>query len=257
MARELRRLLIDPQRLRLSPGEVLLQEPEQHYLGRVLRCRRGDQVALVDGQGSLWTAVLTNESLLQLEQPLEAPLENQPAPWPWLELAMAPPKREVELVWRMATELGADRFQPLRAQRSQTGPRLPLERWRTIVAEAAEQCERLWLPALAEPLEALDWFDAVPQGPRLLATTRHGGLPQLAELLPCLLRQGETAGLSLAIGPEGGWSPQEEEAAQAGGWRLVSLGPSILRTSTAAVAAIAALAAWRSLSCASSPSPSP
>jgi 16S rRNA (uracil1498-N3)-methyltransferase len=201
--------------------------------------------------------VLADEALLRLEQPLAAPLERQPAPWPWLELAMAPPKREAEVVWRMATELGADRFQPLAAQRSQTGQRLPLERWRTIVAEAAEQCERLWLPALAEPQAALSWFAAAPQGLRLLATTRHGGLPQLAEVLPTRPSQGEVAGVTLAIGPEGGWSPQEEEQARACGWRLVSLGPSILRSSTAAVAAIAALAAWRTLSCASSPLPSP
>jgi 16S rRNA (uracil1498-N3)-methyltransferase len=71
--------------------------------------------------------------------------------------------------------------------------------------------------------------------------------------------QPAAAGASLAIGPEGGWSPEEEEVAEAAGWTPVSLGDTILRTSTAAVAGLAELVAWRSLrlSCPSSPSPSP
>jgi len=262
MARELRRLLIPPGRLRAASARVGIDsavllvelEPEEaHYVARVLRFRHGDRLALIDGEGQLWTATLEQPTLLRLEQPLDQPLERASRPSPAITLAMAVPKRDTELVWRMATELGASQLQPLLANRGVVRGGLPMERWRTIVREASEQCERLWLPHLAEPVEALAWFTKVPVGPALLATTRRQGIARLPDLLPNLLahlpqdRLGQPidaspAELQLAIGPEGGWSTEEEAAALLAGWQPVSLGRSILRTSTAAVAALAWLA---------------
>ncbi len=258
MARELRRLLIPPGRLQAAAARigleqagwlVELQPEEAHYVARVLRFRHGDRLALIDGEGQLWTATLEQQAVLKLEQPLDQPLERASRPSPAITLAMAVPKRDAELVWRMATELGASQLQPLLASRGVVRGDLPLERWRTIVREATEQCERLWLPGLAEPVEAMGWFNARPPGPALLATTRHEELPTLPELLPNLHqdrppnRSDQSPGeLRLAIGPEGGWSTEEEEAALAAGWQPVSLGNAILRTSTAAVAALAWLA---------------
>lgn len=310
MARELRRLLISPQRLAaaaklpsasaggagagqgdpLPPLQGLavpLLEEEHHYLQRVLRLRPGDPVAVVDGCGRLWSALLEPGGQLRLEQPLACPLEQQPAPQPSLQLALALPRRDVELVWRMATELGIDRLQPLRAERCVPSGQPTLQRWRAVVAEACEQCERLWRPDLVELQEARAWLagctltapqaseaggakapaaaaepyrtaagsdplavgaDRPPaprwsEGARLLATTRLAGIPQLAELLEGIPR--EQASVSLAVGPEGGWSEGEQEAAITAGWRPVSLGPLILRSGTAAVAAAAQLVAWR------------
>ena len=263
MARELRRLLIPPGRLRTAAaragmeaaaGLVELEPEEAHYVARVLRFRHGDRLALIDGEGQLWSATVEQPALLRLEQPLDQPLQRASRPSPAITLAMAVPKRDPELVWRMATELGATQLQPLLASRGVVRGALPLERWRTIVREATEQCERLWLPHLAEPVEALTWFSTPVVGPALLATTRQAGLPTLPELLPDLMPNLPTMGLvrqsdpkpaelRLAIGPEGGWSSEEEAAALAAGWQPVSLGSSILRTSTAAVAALA----WLSL----------
>jgi len=257
MARELRRLLIPHGRLQASAARIGLEqagwlvelEPEEaHYVARVLRFRHGDRLALIDGEGQLWTATLEQQAVLKLEQPLDQPLERASRPSPAITLAMAVPKRDAELVWRMATELGASQLQPLLASRGVVRGDLPLERWRTIVREATEQCERLWLPGLAEPVAAMGWFNARPPGPALLATTRQEGLPTLPELLPNLHhhrpnRSDQSPGeLRLAIGPEGGWSTEEEEEALAAGWQPVSLGSAILRTSTAAVAALAWLA---------------
>jgi len=257
MARELRRLLIPHGRLQASAARIGLDqagwlvelEPEEaHYVARVLRFRHGDRLALIDGEGQLWTATLEQPTALKLEQPLDQPLERASRPSPAITLAMAVPKRDAELVWRMATELGASQLQPLLASRGVVRGDLPLERWRTIVREATEQCERLWLPGLAEPVAAMGWFNARPPGPALLATTRQEGLPTLPELLPNLHhrrpnRSDQSPGeLRLAIGPEGGWSTEEEEEALAAGWQPVSLGSAILRTSTAAVTALAWLA---------------
>ncbi|MFN9621119.1 MAG: 16S rRNA (uracil(1498)-N(3))-methyltransferase [Synechococcaceae cyanobacterium] len=266
MSRELRRLLVAPERLHGHGGGALpLEPPERHYLERVLRLRRGDRLAVVDGAGGLWTAHLLEGGALELEQPLAAPLERQPAPRPCLELALALPKRETELVWRMATELGADRLQPLLAQRCVGQGQPPWQRWQAVVREASEQCERLWLPELVEPRQAGPWLVETGRGEgvlALLATTRRGGLPSLAAVLSgAVPAQGTNAAalmrLRLAIGPEGGWSEQEEQLAQEAGWMAVSLGATILRTATAAVAGLAALAAWRALSSSSSLRPSP
>ncbi|MFM7360592.1 MAG: 16S rRNA (uracil(1498)-N(3))-methyltransferase [Cyanobium sp.] len=254
MSRELRRLLIDPQRLAdAADGLLELRSEERHYLLRVLRCRDGAQLAVVDGVGHLWSARLQGEGRLQLGQPLAEPLASAPPPHPELELALALPKKEVELVWRMATELGADRLVPLVAQRSVRQGTPPLERWAAVLREASEQCERLWLPQLKPPRPAGVWLAEPPRGLGLLATTRRQGLPLPEQLLASTTAP---ARISLAIGPEGGWSEEEERQAEEAGWRPVSLAPTILRTATAAVAGLAQLAAWR-LSSSSFPGPCP
>jgi 16S rRNA (uracil1498-N3)-methyltransferase len=266
MSRELRRLLIAPDRIAkgCSTGSgdlrIELESRELHYLTRVLRYHPGDRLAVVDGCGRLWSAVLETEGRLRWEQPFEAPLAHEERPSPALELAMAVPRREADLVWRMATELGAARLQPLLARRGVPGERCPVSRWQEILREASEQCERLWLPELLPPLEAGPWLAQPVEGVALLATTRRQGLKPLLQVLQDLwepsLRDSLTVGVRLAVGPEGGWTPEEEQLAEAAGWRPVSLGPSILRTATAAVSGLALLAGWCALSCASCRRPS-
>lgn len=255
MARELRRLLIAPERLKLalSRGDRLEPEPaESHYLRRVLRCRPGEAIALVDGVGGLLPARLNADGSLRLEP---GGLQRQAASACPIQLALALPRRDLDLVWRMTTELGVDQLQPLLAQRCQPQP-LPQERWRAIVREAVEQSERLWLPPLEEPRPATAWLSAPPPGLGLLATTRQQGLPQLETLLNSCGGVALPPSLQLAIGPEGGWTDAEEAAALEAGWLGVSLGPTILRCSTAAIAAVARLVCWRTLSCAESRPPS-
>lgn len=257
MVRELRRLLIAPERLGGPGSAVVLDTHERHYLSRVMRLRSGDRFAITDGAGRLWSARLS-EAGAELEQPSAAPLECQPKPRPALTLAVAMPKRDGEVLARMAAELGIDRLLPLQAARSSGGERYRPERLAAILREAAEQCERLWLPELL-PLQAVDQLLQAPlPGVGLLATTRAQGLPLLDEALMELGAAQAEGGVSLAIGPEGGWSPEENAAAQAAGWRPVSLGPSILRVSTAAVAGTAGLVRWRlGLTCPSCSSPLP
>lgn len=246
MGRELRRLLIDPDRLLVAleaPGQLALQPAEHHYLARVLRLRPGDPVALIDGLGGLWQAALAAGPWLEHLQALD---RAAAPPTPALTLALALPRREVELVWRMATELGIDRLQPLRGQRSPGECRPAPERWQAVLREACEQCERLWLPSLEPLQEALLWLGSPAPALRLLATTRRPGLPLLERALAQADSEPDhSGGVVLAVGPEGGWSPAEEERAIAAGWRAVSLGDTILRCPTAAVVAAARLCAWR------------
>jgi len=250
VVRELRRLLISPHRLVGPELELPLEAEELHYLRRVLRLREGDRFALGDGVGHLWTAALAGGTGAVLDQPVDAPLQAEARPLLPLELAVALPKRDGELVLRMACELGFDRLTPLKADRSVPGP-FNSERCKLILREAVEQCERLWSPELEalQPAEAC--LGQPPLGLGLLATTRHEDLPLLAaaleqaSLAPELSRPALEKGVVMAIGPEGGWSPAEEELAISKGWIPVSLGPTILRSSTAAVAAAALLSHWR------------
>jgi 16S rRNA (uracil1498-N3)-methyltransferase len=252
MARELRRLLIPRQRLAAATaGALSLSAEESRYLTRVLRYGPGDGFAVVDGEGQLWQARLESGDRARLEQPLEKPLQRQPPPRPALVLAAAVVKRDFELVVRMAVELGVDQLVPLVCARTAVLGQLRTDRWRTIAAEAAEQCERLWLPQIAEPTPVADLL-APASSVGYWATTRTEGLPDLAERLGNPQDPGadNTAAASpsqvwLACGPEGGWSPEEEQQALSAGWLAVGLGSRILRSSTAAVAGMALLSSWR------------
>jgi 16S rRNA (uracil1498-N3)-methyltransferase len=242
MARELRRLLIEPARL---AEELALTAEESRYLTRVLRYGAGDRFAVTDGAGRLWSAVLLDRRTARLQQPAGAPLEAVAAPSPALTLALAVPRLDGDVVVRMACELGVDRLQPLLAERSSVGAERRGGRWPAILREASEQCERLWLPELGEAVEASSWLAKPAPGLALLATTRQHPLPLLGSLLAATSAGESSEAIELAIGPEGGWSPAEEALALAAGRQAVNLGPRILRCSTAAVAGLSLLSQWR------------
>lgn len=271
MGRELRRLLVDPLRLTAAGGLLPLEREELHYLRRVLRLRQGDRFAVVDGVGKLWSATLQTDPALQegaaaLEQPLERPLEQRPRPAPALRLAIAPPRRDGELLLRMACELGIDQVQWLSAERSVVDAPPREARQQSVLREALEQCERLWLPRTSGPEPAASWFARQPEDQLLLlATTRCSGATPLLQVLEgegSAVASEDPGTVTLAVGPEGGWSPLEQEQALERGWLAVCLGDGILRTSTASVAGATLLSAWRQswrlkLSCGTSGRPSP
>jgi len=271
MARERRRLLIAPQRLvaagapGLKPPVLALTAEESRYLTRVLRYGPGDGFAVINGAGSLWSAELLAVDRAVLQQPLAAPLQDQPPSQPQLVLAAAVVKRDFEVVVRMAVELGVDRLIPLLCERTAVQGQLRPERWRTIAAEAAEQCERLWMPQIdaPTPLAALLAEASAPGAAACLrcwATTRRDDLMPLSHLLQTnpLLQTAQLAstpdvtaqlplptGIWLACGPEGGWSEAEEQQVLGLDWQPVGLGPRILRSSTACIAGLSSLSAWR------------
>ena len=246
MAREQRRLLMSAECLEAagSSGVLVLSSEQSHYLSRVLRYRSGDRFTVVDGMGHLWEAELQASDRAQLRQPLLQPLLSTPQPQPRLVLAAAVVKRDFDLVVRMAVELGVDRLVPLLCDHTAVQGQLRHERWQTIAAEAAEQCERLWLPQI-EPAMPVKALLAKPSANclALWATTRQQQLPALAEALS----SGTPAPQEvwLACGPEGGWSAAEEQQAKSNGWKPVQLGPTILRSSTACVAGMSLLSSWR------------
>jgi 16S rRNA (uracil1498-N3)-methyltransferase len=251
MARECRRLFIPPPRLQQVSVEGVLPLSAEHsrYLCKVLRYGPGDRFAVVDGGGHLWEAELLDRERARLLQPPAEPLLSRPKDQPALVLAAAVVKRDFELVVRMAVELGVDRLVPLLCERTAVQGQLRPERWQSIAEEAAEQCERLWLPQIDPPTPLPELFSA-GSSPcsaavlRFWATTRQETLPLLVHALPSATDP-PCDEVWLACGPEGGWSPAEEEQALACRWNPVQLGPTILRSSTAGVAAAALISHWR------------
>ena len=246
MARECRRLLIPAAQLaeQLTDGVLPLSPEHSRYLTRVLRYGSGERFAVVDGEGRLWEAELLSRSEARLLQGLDQPLQQLAPARPALVLAAAVVKRDFEVLVRMAVELGVDRLLPVLCERTAVQGQLRPERWRSIAAEAAEQCERLWLPQIEDPLTLQEALERPHAGSaRFWATTRNEQLPSLAACLADL--PADLPELWLACGPEGGWGPVEEDRAVAGGWIPVQLGPTILRSSTAAVAGAALISSWR------------
>ncbi|MFZ4639614.1 MAG: 16S rRNA (uracil(1498)-N(3))-methyltransferase [Nodosilinea sp.] len=224
------RLIIDLDQI--TGGLLHLTPEQQHYLYRVLRLGGGDQFLALDGQGQQWLAALTD----QAGWAMVTPQPVTPDSLPLITLAIALPKGNgFDGVVRQATELGVTRLQPILSDRTlhHPGPNR-LERWRRIAAEATEQAERLQLPQILEPLS---WSAYLHQ---TTATTRWICLARAASphLLTLAHQSPLTGEISLAIGPEGGWTEAEVTAALAVNFHPVSLGPQILRAVTAPLAAL-------------------
>ncbi|MCB4377006.1 16S rRNA (uracil(1498)-N(3))-methyltransferase [Synechococcus sp. MU1648] len=235
---ERRRLLLTPDRL-MAGGPVLLNTEEQHYLRRVLRLRCGGRVDVTDGCGRLSVATLLESNLLEIDPTavhIEAP------PQPQLGLAVALMRRGMDEVIRMACELGIDRIQPIRCERCVPQAEHRPERWASIVREAVEQCERLWMPQLLAVEELSQWMGD-DQGQRLVGVTREIEPPALNQWL---VQKGDPLQLTwLVIGPEGGWTTAEKRLLTEASVHPIQLGSSILRSSTAAVAGAVELVRWR------------
>jgi 16S rRNA (uracil1498-N3)-methyltransferase len=225
----------------LAPDEV-------HHLSRVLRLRPGAEVEVADGRGRRALAVLDTGQVVLTADPVALP-----RPRPALALAQALPKgRKLDEVVRLATELGVDRVVPFGAARSVvtlTGERAEraVERWRAVGRAAAEQARRPFLPQVDPPVDvaALPAVAGVAKGALLLvAAPGAAALPDL--VVPSWSERGS---VTVAIGPEGGFTADEVAALIAAGAQPVGLGPAVLRTEHAGGAALAVLAAllgrWR------------
>ncbi len=228
----------------LAPAaRVTLPREAGHYLHDVLRLKPGDALRLFNAETGEWEARITEAARRRASctvvRHLRAPAED---PVCDLWLVFAPVKRAGnEWVIEKATELGITRILPVITRFSQTR-RINRARWRTIAREAAEQCERLSVPEIAEPrpLEAL--LRSWPAGRRLYSCIERTQAPHLGTIL----RDAPAGPAGLLVGPEGGLADEDrrllEGLAQA---TPVSLGPRILRAETAAVFGMSLLVAHR------------
>jgi 16S rRNA (uracil1498-N3)-methyltransferase len=239
-------------------GTVRLDADASHHALRVLRLRAGDAVELFDGSGPRWPGRLLDEdprgASVALDAPVRAGTESPIA----LGLAQALPAGDrMDWVVEKAVELGATAIQPLFSRRSLV--RLDAARaakrlvhWRRVAVAACMQCGRDRVPAVLEPVQLDRWVvdpgdPGDPGSPR--AAAAHGASAPARWLLSP--HDGAAIGALgpapaaawLLVGPEGGLDDDEDGRARAAGWRPLRLGPRVLRTETAGLAALAVLQA--------------
>ncbi|HEY5293239.1 MAG TPA: 16S rRNA (uracil(1498)-N(3))-methyltransferase [Burkholderiales bacterium] len=226
----------------LSPGaEIVLPEAAARHAVTVLRLQPGDTLRLFNGAGGEYSASLVAVTKREARVRLtgfhaaerESPLEIT------LALGISAGER-MDYSLQKATELGVSAIQPLATERSVVklaGERADkrLQHWQHVVIAACEQCGRNRVPAVAPVQKLFTYLAAVGRGKRLLMLSPDAATP--------LKRVPPAASVVLLIGAEGGLAPSECEAAAASGFEPVSLGPRILRTETAPVAALAVLQA--------------
>jgi 16S rRNA (uracil1498-N3)-methyltransferase len=208
------------------------------HLAKVLRAERG-QIFDVVANGFLHRAEVVRVREQEVVFTLHEELETDSA-LP-VHLLMAVFKFD-HMEWGIekATELGVARITPVIARRTEkhlaqaAGKRV--ERWRRIVREASQQSRRSDVPAVDDPLTLKLALEGITADTKLLLaeTEQENSLHTALE--------GGAQNIALAIGPEGGWTPEEMKLFEAAGWQSVTLGPRILRAETAAIASLAVCA---------------
>ena len=208
-----------------SPGQA-------HYLGSVMRQGAGAELRLFNGRDGEWLgrldSIRKDRAMLRAIRPVRAQVAE---PDLWLVFALV--KRDAtDLIVRAATELGVSALVPVLCARSQAA-RINPDRLLAIATEAAEQCERLSVPALHAPM-----------GLAALLAHWDGGRCRVvaAERQDAPVVQAPGGPAALLVGPEGGFTPEELTLlSRAPFVRFATLGPRILRAETAAIAGLALL----------------
>ncbi len=218
-----------------------LEGDKARYLGRVLRLRPGDEVRVFNGEGPEHSAVVeaVSKSAVTLrvgdsyETTTESPLR--------VHLVQGVSRGErMDFVIQKATELGVKRLTPvlteygvvkLDAKRAEKRR----EHWQGVAQSACEQSGRVRVPLIDAPMPLKTWFGDQPADVDEQLILRPGATAPLAGI------EAPSTKVCLLIGPEGGFSNSEYEDAEIAGFNPVSLGPRVLRTETAAVAALSVL----------------
>lgn len=223
----------------LAHERVTVREPELlNQMKNVLRFRSGDKVVLLDNRGARAEATVetihSKEAIFTIQKRstfTDTALK--------IRLFIALPKKPATLEWivEKATELGVTDIIPMDTARCQVHELRKLERLQLIIKEAAEQCERIFMPELHGVLHFNNFIDRCKNGEMnglLLA-----GDPWTHDTLLADVKGLGTESVNIVIGPEGGLTDDELSAVREAGGVLFQLGPLVLRMETAAVAALA------------------
>jgi 16S rRNA (uracil1498-N3)-methyltransferase len=221
-------------------GQASIKGEDAKHLTRVLRVERGEIYEIADGEGRIHLAEI---SLAHKGEVVFDVIEAV-APKPvLLRITLLPALFKFDhFEWMLekATELGVERVSPLIAARSERGLEQAalkrIERWRRIAVEASQQSRRDRVPVIDLPVK-VGVACRSATGLLLDETSTH----PLLRALPAAVEPGSA--MSLALGSEGGWTPEEIAQFREAGWISVSLGAQILRAETAAIAGLAILQA--------------
>jgi 16S rRNA (uracil1498-N3)-methyltransferase len=225
----------------LSAGlELALESGPSQHLARVLRMGQGDELQLFDGSGLEYRARIVVADKRQVTVALQDALQGLAESPLRIHLGIGISRGErMDLVVQKATELGVATISPLYTERTEV--RLRGERearkqqhWRQVVVSACEQCGRSIIPTVYEPAALAQWLASAGGERKLVLHHRASAAPAGAQV---------PASVNLLVGPEGGLSDAEIAAAESAGFESLALGPRVLRTETAPLAALAILQA--------------
>jgi len=229
-----------------SATRAVLGADESHHLARVLRLGPGDAVAIFDGRGHEFLGRVERIDRDAAAVALVGPLAAAPEPGVRVTLVQAVLKGDkMDDVVRDATMAGVAHIAPVMTSRTEIKISALKrahagERWQRVAIASAKQCRRAWVPPteLAVPLDS--WLAAPFTGPRLLLVEPSAGGEGVLTMRELQARQRPESAACI-VGPEGGWTAEEREAALAAGCLLATLGPLTLRADAVALAALAAL----------------
>ncbi len=218
--------------LRPDQSSYTLSEDESKHAVRVLRLSPGAAVLLVDGRGTLATALIDDANPKRCTLRLTGREFVAPRPT-YTHVAVAPTKNLDRMEWLVekAVEVGIERLSFLRCARSERRD-LKLERLEKIAVSALKQSGQAWLPQLDELTDFDKFLASIDPASTFIAHLEAGERTALARVI------GAAPRCCVLIGPEGDFSPAEIELALGRGVRPVTLGTSRLRTETAALAAV-------------------
>jgi 16S rRNA (uracil1498-N3)-methyltransferase len=220
-------------------ARISLPEDVAGHLVRVLRLGAGDACVLFNGDGCDYEARIVSVGKKSIEADIESVREvRNESPLRIVLVQGIARGEKMDLILQKATELGVAGIVPVHGERGEVrldGERAEkrLRHWRSVVISACEQSGRACIPEVAAPRALADALADLPMARLLLD-------PEASQPLPCDISGNACA---LAIGPEGGWSPADRATLEAAGFIGAQLGPRVLRTETAGLAAIAALQA--------------
>ncbi|MFZ6861542.1 16S rRNA (uracil(1498)-N(3))-methyltransferase [Undibacterium sp. Ji67W] len=229
----------------LTLGTTISLPPEVAHHVFVLRLQIGDTVQVFNGEGGSFIASLTDIEKKRASAELKLFLPDEVELPYSLSLAQALPEgSKMDWIIEKAVELGVTAIQPLASQRcvvrlSAERAEKKLDHWRGIISAAAEQCGRNRLTHLTAPLDLSKWLAQQDMHQRIMLS------PRADQSLAEWAKHHPPQAVALLIGPEGGLSDDEELLASRHGVLSLSMGPRILRTETAGLAAVAMInAAW-------------
>ena len=218
-----------------------LDAEESGHCVRVLRHRTGDAIDVIDGLGTLYRCRLTDDS----PKGAEAEILEEKAGWgahPYhLTIGCCPTKNNERFEWfvEKATELGVDCIVPLIGEHSERKV-YKTERAQRIALSATKQSLKAQIPEMAQPVSVKDFIRQPAQGLKLIAYCfDNPDVPRIS--IQDALKASQDHNITILIGPEGDFSPEEAALALQNGYKPIHLGPSRLRTETAAVTAVEAV----------------
>lgn len=223
---------------RVEGHHAFLLGANAHHLFRVLRAQPGQQFDIAaNGVVRLGTIMHATANEIQFHLGEEVPGEVLPEVVVYLSIFKFD---RLEWAIEKLTELGVSRIIPLLAERSAQhlakAAEARVERWRKIAKESAQQARRIAPPEIAVPLRVPAMLKAEAEC-RIILSEVENAVSLKSSL------SGARPPIALALGPEGGWTPEELESFTSAGWKSASLGATILRAETAAIAAVAVVMA--------------